>query len=74
MCVYDYIHGISHGKLNHCKLKEIVDDEQSSEISSDYVFDILRETHYPYLYTWDPQNSKLVIDLDELVNYFMEVY
>lgn len=74
VCVYDYIHGISHGKLNHCKLKEIVDDEQSSEISSDYVFDILRETHYPYLYTWDPKNSKLVIDLDELVNYFMEVY
>lgn len=70
VCVYDYVNGISIGELRNCKLKEIVDDEQSGEnvvISSDNVFDILREEHYEHLYTWDPKDEKLIIQFNNLL-------
>ena len=52
-----------------CNLKGIIDDENAGkkvEISSDSVFNILKEKNYKYLYTWDETNKNLIIKLNEI--------
>ncbi|MBQ4477004.1 MAG: hypothetical protein II945_00180 [Bacteroidales bacterium] len=69
VCVYKYKSRLNVGELEMCNLKGIIDDENAGkkvEISSDSVFNILKEKNYKYLYTWDETNKNLIIKLNEI--------
>ena len=69
VCVYKYKSRLNVGELQMCNLKEIIDDEKAGrtvDISSDSVFNILKEANYKYLYTWDETNKNLIIKLNTM--------